>query len=155
MLLLNHSGILLLITAAYMSQILLLLLHTLYIMDSQKVPGMVVLHSNGRIYSNTVQFTFKTGHLSTHTHTHTHTHTLAPSILPLLKHKPKAYFRIFRCSAVAFVLMSSMVAKRAPWGPFSEQGTAKSDYPESTVVGRWQELLSLSLVSPLPPNCMT
>ena len=45
--------------------------------DTQKVPGMVVLHCNGRIYGNAYLITFKVGPLGIH--------TLAHSILPLLE----------------------------------------------------------------------
>ena len=43
---------------------------------SHKVPGIVVLHCNGRTYDNAYLITFKVRSLRTH--------TLAPSILPLL-----------------------------------------------------------------------
>jgi hypothetical protein len=46
-------------------------------MGSQKVPGLMVMHWNVRIYGNAYLITFKVGSL--------HEHTLAPSILPLLE----------------------------------------------------------------------
>jgi hypothetical protein len=45
-------------------------------MGSQKVPGMLVLHCNGRTYGNSYLVAFKVGPFQVH--------TLAPSILPLL-----------------------------------------------------------------------
>jgi hypothetical protein len=79
---------------------------------SQKVPGMVVLHCNGRTYGNAYLITSKLGPLRTH--------TLAPSILPLLETLAEGFFWNLPSSAVAFDLISSMVAKHAPWGWFSE-----------------------------------
>lgn len=55
-------------------------------MGSQKVPGVVVLHNNGRTYGKTYLNTFKVGplHARVPTDTDTHArHTLAASILPL------------------------------------------------------------------------
>jgi len=81
----------------------------LYTWGCQKVPGIVVKHSNGRTYDNAYLITFKVRPLSTH--------TLAPSILHCWKHRRKASFGIFRSSVVEFDLMSSMVAKHVPLRP--------------------------------------
>jgi hypothetical protein len=43
---------------------------------SQKVPRMVVFHSNDRIYSNAYLLTFTVEPLYAHAHTHTHAHVL-------------------------------------------------------------------------------
>jgi predicted benzoate:H+ symporter BenE len=53
-------------------------------MGSQKVPGMVVLHSNGRTYGNAALIILKVGTLCEH--------TLAPSILPLLEATAECFF---------------------------------------------------------------
>jgi hypothetical protein len=44
-----------------------LLVTVMYMMGSQKVPGMVVLHCDGRTYGNGYLITFKAGPLCTHT----------------------------------------------------------------------------------------
>jgi hypothetical protein len=49
-------------------------------MGSQKVPGMVVLHCNGRTYGNDYLITFKVGRLRKHTHPHTHAGFIYPAI---------------------------------------------------------------------------
>jgi hypothetical protein len=64
-----------------------------YAMDSQKVPGMVVLHCDGRTWSNAYLITFRVGLLHTHTHTHK-IHRLAPCILPLVEAPAESFFWI-------------------------------------------------------------
>jgi hypothetical protein len=59
-----------------------------YTRGSQKVPGNVVQHCNGRTYDKAYLITFKVEPLRTHTHTH----TLAPSILPLLEAPTEGFF---------------------------------------------------------------
>ena len=82
-----------------------------------QVPGNVVQHCNGRTYDNAYLITFKVGPLRTH--------ALAPSILPLLVAPAKSSFGIFRSSAVAFNLMSSMVVKCVPWRPIFRVGNSQ------------------------------
>jgi hypothetical protein len=53
-------------------------------MGSQKVPGMVVLHWNGRTYSNAYQIAFRVGSL--------HIHRLASSSQPLLEAPTEDFF---------------------------------------------------------------
>jgi hypothetical protein len=60
---------------------------------SQKVPGMVVSHCNGRAHGSAYLITFTAGPLRAHTY------TLAPSILPLLEAPAEGFFW---SSAVAF-----------------------------------------------------
>jgi hypothetical protein len=83
---------------------------------SQKVPGMVVLHCNGRTYGNDYPITFTVRPLRAY--------TLAPSVLPLLEHRRKASVRIFGSSDVAFHLMSSVVGKLVPLGPILRVGNS-------------------------------
>jgi hypothetical protein len=59
-------------------------------MGSQKVPGMVVLHFNGRIYVNACLVTFKVESMSMRMRMRTRTHT--PSILPLLEAPAEGIF---------------------------------------------------------------
>jgi len=60
----------------------------LYMRGSQKIPGIVVQHCNGRTYDNAYLITFKVGSLRAHTHTQ----TLAPSILPSLAALVEGFF---------------------------------------------------------------
>jgi hypothetical protein len=53
-------------------------------MGSQKVPGIVTLHSNGRTYGNTYPVFFKAGLLRAY--------TLVPSTLPLLEAPMQGFF---------------------------------------------------------------
>jgi hypothetical protein len=53
-------------------------------MGSQKFPGMLGLHCNGRIYGNPYLISFKAGPL--------HAHTLAPSTLSLLVAPREGFF---------------------------------------------------------------
>jgi hypothetical protein len=90
-------------------------------MGSQKVPGIVVLHCNCRTHCNAYLNTFKVGPLRTHTQTH-----LLHRPCHCWKHRRKASCGILWSSAVAFDLMSSMVAKRDPLRPILRVGTDKS-----------------------------
>jgi hypothetical protein len=77
-------------------------------MGSQKVPGMVALHYNGRTY-NTHLITLKVVLLRKH--------TLHHPFCYCWKYRWKAYFEIFGSFTVAFDLMSSMVEKCVPSRP--------------------------------------
>jgi hypothetical protein len=70
---------------------------------SQKVPVMVVLHSNVTINGNVTLRTFKARSLRAH--------ILAQLSMSLLEAQAEVSFGIFRSSAVAFNLMSSVVVK--------------------------------------------
>jgi hypothetical protein len=104
---------------------------------SQKVPGMVILNCNCRTYGNAYLIIFKAGLLRVHARTHAYKY-LPHRSCHCLNNRRKSSFGIFRSSAVEFDLMTSMVAKVSPRGPFSEQGTAESHSErdlESAVVG--------------------
>jgi hypothetical protein len=98
-----------------------LLSHNVIMMGSQKVPWMVVLHSNCRTYGNSYLITVIAGPL----HTHTCTHICAPSILPLLQAPVEASVGIFQSSSITFHLMSSMVMKRVPLRPIFRVGNSR------------------------------
>ena len=105
---------------------------------SQEVPGNVVLQCNGKTYDNPYLITFKVGPLYARARTHTHTHLLHRSC-HCWKYRRKAFFGgIFRSSAVAFDLMSSVVAKRAPLRPIFRVGISqKSLGARSGEFGGW------------------
>jgi hypothetical protein len=123
-----------------------------FTMGSQKAPGIVVLHCNGRTYCNPYAITFKIGLLRTHTR-----------LLHRSCHCWKASLGILWSSVVAFDFCPTLLLNVSPWGPYSEQGTAKSHWernPESAVVGWWHNKRRvarcrnhcpcLPLVAPLP-----
>jgi hypothetical protein len=81
---------------------------------SQKVPGMAVLRCNSRTYDNAYVISYKDSPLRMH--------TLAPSIRPLLEAPGEG---LFRSSAVAFDLMSSMAPKSDPFRPIFRAGNSQ------------------------------
>jgi hypothetical protein len=83
-------------------------------MRSQKVPGMMVLHTNGRAYSNI--------HFQSRTFKHTY---LLYQFHCYWIHRWKTSFGIFRCSAVAFHLLSPMVAKCVHLRPIFRAGNSQ------------------------------
>jgi hypothetical protein len=118
---------------------------------------MVVLHCNGRTCGKAYLITFKVGPLRIHTHTHRHTHLLYRSC-HYWKHRRKASFGIFRSLAVAFDLMSTMVAKRVPLRPTSRLVrnccTTWDVWLAALSIIVMQKQLLLPLVAPLPQNCI-
>ena len=63
---------------------------------------------------------------------------LAPSILSMLEAPAESFFGIFRSSAVAFDLMSSMVAKRVALRPIFRVGKSQKTLgASSTEYGGW------------------
>jgi hypothetical protein len=103
-------------------------------MGSQKVPGMVVLHCNSRIYGNS---TFKVRPLCTH--------KLIPSSCHCWKHQWKDSFGFFWSLTVVFILMSSMVLKYVPLRPIFRVGNSQKSLGvrsgEGTNVFLGEELL--------------
>ena len=140
---------------------------------SQKVPGMVVLHCNGRTYGNAYLITFKVGPLRTH--------TLAPSILPLLEAPAEGFFwnlpefgrRIrfdvlhgcetcpleahFQSREQPKVTRSEI--RRVRWlgddrNVFLGEELLHNKRCVARCVIVMQKPLSMPLVAPLPPNCI-
>jgi len=102
-----------------------------YTRGSQKVPGNVVWHCNGRTYDNAYLITFKAGLLRAHTH-------LLRQSCHCWKHWRKASFGIFWSLALAFHSLSSMVAKRIPLRPTFRVGSSqKSLGATSGEYGGW------------------
>jgi hypothetical protein len=137
-------------------------------MGSQKVPGIVVLRSNGREYGKaylTILIVDRCARPRTHTHinTHTHAHVLHRSC-HCWRHRRVASFGAFRISAVALNLIFPMVVKRDTVRPIFRVGnrqTSPGADPESTVVGSWekfaaQQVMCGSVQKPLslPATCL-
>jgi hypothetical protein len=138
-------------------------------MGSQKVPGMVVLHCNGKTYGNTYLITFKVGPLFTQ--------TLAPSILPLLEAPADASLGIFRSSPVAirfYILhgcepcplgahfqssaqpeVTGSEVRRVRWLGDDRNSCTTSDVWLGALLWCSNHCPCLPLVAPLPPNCTT
>jgi hypothetical protein len=101
-----------------------------YTVGNQKVPETVLLYCNGRTYSNAYQITFKVGDLRSHKH-------LLHRSWHCWKHRENV-FGIFRSSAVAFRLMSFMVAKCVSLRPiFRVKNRQKSLVTGSGECGGW------------------
>jgi hypothetical protein len=62
--------------------------------SSQNVPGIVVLHCNGRTCGNAYLTALSLTHsrARARTHARTHAHALVPSILPMLEVPAKGFF---------------------------------------------------------------
>jgi hypothetical protein len=88
---------------------------------------------------NACLITFKVGPLRARTHTHTHTHThLFHLSCHCWKQWRRVSFGIFHSLAVAFDLLSSIVAKRVPLRPiFRVWNNQKSFGPGSGEYGDW------------------
>jgi len=84
---------------------------------SHKVPGIVVQHSNGRIYDKAYLITFKVGPLRTH--------TLAPSILPLLDALVEGFFWNLPEFGRRFRFCVLYGAKRVPLRPIFRIGNSR------------------------------
>jgi hypothetical protein len=102
-----------------------------YTTGSQKVPGMVVLHCNGKKYGNAYQILERT-----------HARTPAPSILPLSEAPAKGLFwNLLEFSrGIRFDALHG--CEICPLRPIFRVGNSHSERdPESAVVGWWQECL--------------
>jgi hypothetical protein len=104
-------------------------------MDSQKCPGMEVLHCNGRTYSNAYQITFKVVPLRAHTQTY----SMNPATVG--SSGRRILLKCFGIRPSHSIWCPPCLRHMSPRGPFAEQGTAKSHSkrdPESAMVGWWQ-----------------